>query len=76
MGMTDGSEPQLDALRRFAHDMRNPIGALNGFVHLLKTQRDRLTPEQVESIVEGIERSGHRISDLLEDFVQGESKST
>ena len=55
-------------LRQFIHDMRNPVGAMIGFVHLLKTQRERLTQEQIDSIMDGIERSATRLSKLLEDL--------
>ena len=55
-------------MRTFVHDMRNPIGALIGFVHLLKTQRENLTQDQFDSIIDGIERSASRLSELLEDF--------
>lgn len=57
-------------LRRFVHDMRNPIGALIGFVHLIKTQRARLKPDQFESIIDGIERSANRLSAILEEYAE------
>ena len=60
-------DPQL---RKFVHDMRNPIGALIGFVHLLKTQKERLKPDQYDSIIDGIERSANRLSALLEEFAE------
>ena len=55
-------------LRTFIHDMRNPVGALIGFVHLIKTQKDRMSEEQFESIIDGIERSATRLSGLLEEL--------
>ncbi|MGH2807802.1 MAG: response regulator [Actinomycetota bacterium] len=62
------SEPEIDELRKFIHDLRNPIGALTGFVHLIQTQRDNLTPEQFEGIVEGISRSATRLGKLVDEF--------
>ena len=64
------SEPAPDGFRRFAHDLRNPLGALNGFVYLLKNRRDQLGPEQLDQIIEGIERSVQKMSDLLEDYAE------
>lgn len=66
------AEPPVvdEEMRRFVHDMRNPIGALIGFVHLIKTQRSRLKPEQFDSIIDGIERSANRLSEILEDFAE------
>ena len=64
------SEDAPTGFRRFAHDVRNPLGALNGFVHLLKNQRDRLSDEQLDQIVVGMERSVQKISDLLDDYAE------
>ncbi|MDQ3940405.1 MAG: hypothetical protein M3238_03530 [Actinomycetota bacterium] len=61
-------EPRLDEMRRFIHDMRNPLGALSGFVHLLKHQRDELSDEQFHSVIDGIDRSARKLSELLESF--------
>ena len=57
-------------MRKFIHDMRNPVGALIGFAHLIKTQGDRLDEEQMSGIIEGIERSANRLSELLEEFAE------
>lgn len=64
------SEPEVDELRKFIHDLRNPIGALTGFVHLIQTQRDNLTPEQFDGIVDGIARSATRLGKLVDDFAE------
>jgi CheY-like chemotaxis protein len=62
------SEPEIDELRKFIHDLRNPIGALTGFVHLIQTQREQLSDEQFEAIVEGIGRSATRLGKLVDEF--------
>ncbi len=54
--------------RRFAHDLRNPLGALNGFVYLLKNQRDKLSSEQLDKIIDGMERSVGKMSELLDAY--------
>jgi CheY-like chemotaxis protein len=62
------SEPEIDELRKFIHDLRNPIGALTGFVHLIQTQRENLSDEQFDGIVEGIARSATRLGKLVDEF--------
>jgi chemotaxis response regulator CheB len=62
------SEPEVDELRKFIHDLRNPIGALTGFVHLIQTQREQLNAEQFDSIIEGIGRSATRLGKLVDEF--------
>ena len=63
-------EPDVDELRKFIHDLRNPIGALTGFVHLIQTQRANLTDEQFDGIIEGIARSATRLGNLVEEFAE------
>ena len=58
----------MDELNRFIHDLRNPIGALSGFCHLIQTQRASLTSEQFEAVIEGINRTASRLTALVDDF--------
>ena len=58
--------------RRFAHDLRNPLGALNGFVYLLKNQRDKLSSDQLDKIIEGMERSLEKMSEVLDSYADAQ----
>ncbi|HET7482843.1 MAG TPA: histidine kinase dimerization/phospho-acceptor domain-containing protein [Actinomycetota bacterium] len=60
-------ESDYDAVRRFLHDLRNPLGAILGFTHLLE-DRGRLTDEQLEQVMAGIKRSALRMSEILDSF--------
>jgi signal transduction histidine kinase len=61
-------EIDYDELRTFFHDVRNPIGAIVGFAHILKTRDDRLSEEQLEKVVDALERTAERLSNLVETF--------
>ena len=71
-----GDEPEVGApvptgdpaLRRFIHDIRNPIGALVGFIHVLRSRRDDLTPEQMEKVVASMDKTVARLSQIVDDF--------
>jgi signal transduction histidine kinase len=43
------------------HDIRTPLGAGKGYAQLLSTKRDRMTPEQVATALEGVVSSFDRI---------------
>ena len=55
-------------VRRFIHDIRNPIGALIGFAHLLKTRDDKLSDEQRSEVLDSISRTSERLSKMVEEF--------
>jgi len=57
-------------LRRFIHDIRNPIGALIGFAHLLKTREERLSAEQRAQVIDSVLRTTQRLSKMVEDFAE------
>ena len=73
-----GDEPEVEvevpvpagdpALRRFIHDIRNPIGALVGFIHVLRSRRDDLTPEQMEKVVASMDKTVVRLSQIVDEF--------
>ena len=48
----------VDAAR---HDIRTPLGAGQGYALLLATRRDRLTPEQIATALEGVQSCFARI---------------
>ena len=61
-------EIDYEELRTFIHDIRNPIGAIVGFTHILKTRDDKLSEEQFVQVVESLERTADRLSKLVETF--------
>jgi signal transduction histidine kinase len=61
-------EIDYDELRTFLHDIRNPIGAIVGFVHILKSDNKKLSEEQLEKIVDALERTSGRLSAIVESF--------
>lgn len=59
-----------DELRRFVHDIRNPIGALKGFSFLLSERREKLSDRQLEDVIDGMKRTADKLSALVEEFSQ------
>ena len=59
-----------DELRRFIHDIRNPIGAIIGFTHILRTRNDKLTEKQHIEVIEALDRTAERLSGLVEAFAE------
>lgn len=55
-------------VRRFIHDIRNPIGALVGFAHILKTREGRLSDEQRTQVIDSMLRTSERLSKMVEEF--------
>lgn len=60
--------PEDDELRAFIHDIRNPIGAIVGFAHILRTRNDKLTEKQQVEVIEALDRTAERLSALVEAF--------
>lgn len=52
-----------------SHELRTPITAIRGFVKTLLRAQDRLTPEQVRSFMEIIDRQSERLARLVEDLL-------
>ncbi|GAC1443479.1 MAG: hypothetical protein NVSMB55_17120 [Mycobacteriales bacterium] len=58
------------------HDIRTPLGAGKGYSNLLLTRRDRMTPEQVTSAVEGLKQAFDRIQVMTEQLLMDEKLET
>jgi signal transduction histidine kinase len=52
-----------------SHELRTPITSIRGFIKTLLRSRDRLTPEQVGSFMEIIDRQSARLARLVEDLL-------
>lgn len=63
-------------IRRFLHDIRNPIGALVGFTHVLKNRGAKLSEEQREQVVDSMFRTSERLSKMVEDFASAHRAQT
>lgn len=59
---------QDEEIRRFIHDLRNPIGALIGFAHIMQSREDSLTDEQRTQVLESMLRTSQRLSDVVDEF--------
>ena len=60
---------------RLVHDLRNPIGVLSGFAHLLTEKTDRLSPDQIKHIGEGVQKSVDRLAEIIEDISEPQSRT-
>jgi two-component system OmpR family sensor kinase len=74
-----GAEKEADRLRQRAeiistarHDIRTPLGAGKGYSALLLNRRDRMTPEQISSAVEGLAQAFERIEQMAEQLLMDE----
>ena len=56
-----------DELRGFIHDIRNPLGAILGFTHILEN-REKLSEEQLDDIFAALRRVSVRLSTIIDDF--------
>jgi signal transduction histidine kinase len=54
------------------HDIRTPLGAGKGYSTMLLTHRDRMTPEQITSAVEGLQQAFVRIEQMTEQLLMDE----
>ena len=63
---TDDPVPH-DEMRRFLHDIRNPVGAILGFTHILEN-RHKVSEEQLEEILAAIRRVTERLSHIIDEF--------
>ena len=55
-------------VRRFIHAIRNPIGAMVGFAHILKTREEKLSAAQRSQVIDSMYRTTERLSKLVDEF--------
>ena len=67
-GPFQAAPTQYEELRKFIHDIRNPIGAMIGFTHILKTGDEKLSEEQHAQVIEALDRTAARLSSMVEAF--------
>ena len=68
------TQERVEAYRRrilhtLSHEFRTPLVAINTGTELLLEQHDALDQERVESLLGSIQRGGHRLQRLVEDFM-------
>ncbi|MDX6199037.1 MAG: two-component system, OmpR family, sensor kinase [Actinomycetota bacterium] len=54
------------------HDIRTPLGAGKGYSSMLLTMRDRMSPEQITSAVQGLQQAFVRIEQMTEQLLMDE----
>lgn len=54
------------------HDIRTPLGAGKGYSNMLLTMRDRMSPEQVASALQGLKQAFDRIEQMTEQLLMDE----
>ena len=54
------------------HDIRTPLGAGKGYSSMLLNMRDRMTPEQITSAVQGLQQAFVRIEQMTEQLLMDE----
>lgn len=52
-----------------SHELRTPITAIRGFVNTVQRIQDRLSPEQLNSFMQTIDRQSARLARLVEDLL-------
>lgn len=67
-GPFEAAPTEYEQLRTFIHDIRNPIGAIIGFTHILKTGEEKLSEEQHTQLIEALDRTAARLSNMVETF--------
>ena len=61
-----------EIIRTARHDIRNPLGAGKGYVNLLLTRADRMTPEQVQMSLTALKNSLERIETMTTALLSDE----
>ena len=65
-----------DVVDTARHDIRTPVGAGKGYARLLATKRDRMSPEQVATALDGLEHSFERIEAFSARLLLDERSAT
>jgi CheY-like chemotaxis protein len=65
---------QIDRLRRavvtsFPHELRTPLTGIMGYVELILGDFESLSPEQVQRMLQGLQRSAGRLYHLIENYI-------
>ncbi len=66
--VSDLEHVKTDMIRIAAHDLRNPLGIINGYAEILIEDQDTLTPDQ-RSFIEAIDRSGQKMYKIIDDIL-------
>jgi two-component system OmpR family sensor kinase len=62
----EAEQLQQEVVDTARHDIRTPLAAGRGYTTLLLTRRDRMSPEQVDAALEGVNESFQRIEGFTE----------
>jgi PAS domain S-box-containing protein len=62
---------ELDAFAHtVAHDLRNPLGQILGYAHLLADELDPLSAEKTQSALAAIEQAARKMDQMMADLLQ------
>lgn len=68
--LREADEMKTAFLRAVSHDIRSPLAALAGYVDILRSRRDRLTPEQEERFLGRMHVNAERLQNIVDDLLQ------
>ena len=61
---------ELDAFAHtVAHDLKTPLSSLIGYSHLLRTQSERLAPQEINEFLEMIGKNGRRMTNIIDELL-------
>jgi signal transduction histidine kinase len=61
---------QLDAFAHtVAHDLKNPLGVITGYMSFLTDNWSTTAPEQVEELLQTITQTGYKMSNIIEELL-------
>ncbi len=61
---------ELDAFAHtVAHDLKNPLGAIIGYAHLLQMGQDQMDPEMVRNTLQKVIRSGQEMVNIIDSLL-------
>ena len=69
MRLRELDQMKSDFVAITSHELRTPITAIRGFVKTLLRNRDRLSPDQISSFMQIIDRQSERLARLVEDLL-------
>jgi signal transduction histidine kinase len=61
---------QLDAFAHtVAHDLKNPLGVITGYMTYLNDNWSTTSPEQIEELLQTIAQTGYKMSNIIEELL-------
>ena len=64
----DGQRRELVA--NVSHDLRSPLSSIKGYLETIAMKRNRLTPEEIHTYLEGVSRNAESLSRLVDELFE------